>query len=146
MDSFVPSLHHSNHLQTHCLALLPYMSKIQPASQPDVPYKSGNLWMLVCPHNLSPILDIDNSTLINNSHNYSHMPGRDNTVYCSKNEPSTHYVYPQPVVLHHPIFTYPNIIKTTIGSKHLLRYGKPEHDKYIICKFLHMAVPREALE
>ena len=54
-DSFVQSLHCFNHLQTHCLALLPYMSKIQPTSQPDVLYKSGNLWMLVCPHNSAPM-------------------------------------------------------------------------------------------
>ena len=48
-------LHHFNHLQTHHVALLPYMSKIQPASQPDVLYKSGNLQKLVCPHNLPPV-------------------------------------------------------------------------------------------
>ena len=29
--------------------------KIQPAFQPDVPYKSGNLQMLVCPNNLPPM-------------------------------------------------------------------------------------------
>ena len=54
MDSFVQFLHHFNHLQTHHLALLPYMSKTWPASQPDVLYKSGNLQMLVCPHNMPP--------------------------------------------------------------------------------------------
>ena len=35
---------------------------------------------------------------------------------------------------------------TTFGSKHLFGHGKPEHNKYIICKFLHMAALREALE
>ena len=43
-------------LQTHHPALLPYMSKIQPASWQDVLYKSGNLQMLVCPHNFPPML------------------------------------------------------------------------------------------
>ena len=37
------------------LASLPYMSKIQPALQPDVLYKLGNLQMSVCPHNLPPM-------------------------------------------------------------------------------------------
>ena len=46
-DSFVTFLYHFNHLQTHHLALLLYMSKIQPAFQPDVLYKSGNLQMSV---------------------------------------------------------------------------------------------------
>ena len=54
-DSFVQSLCHFNHLQTDCPTLLPYMSKIQPASWPDVLYKPGNLQMLVCPHNLPPV-------------------------------------------------------------------------------------------
>ena len=54
-DSIVPFLHHFNHLQAHCLALLLYMSKIQPAFQADVPYRSGNLQMSVCPHNLPPV-------------------------------------------------------------------------------------------
>ena len=54
-DNFVQSLHCFNHLKTHHLALLPYMSRIQPVSLPDVPYKSGNLKMLVCPHN-SPLM------------------------------------------------------------------------------------------
>ena len=55
MDSFVQSLHHFNHLQAHPLALLLYMSKIQPAFQPDILYRSGNLQMLVCPHKLPPM-------------------------------------------------------------------------------------------
>ena len=54
MDSFAQILCHFSHLQTHHLALLPYMSKIQPAFQPDVPYKSGNLQMLVCHRELAP--------------------------------------------------------------------------------------------
>ena len=55
-DSFAQFLHHFNYLQTHCLALLPDISKIQPAFQPDVPYKSRNLQMSVCPHNLTPTI------------------------------------------------------------------------------------------
>ena len=54
-DSFVQYLHPFNHLQTHYLASLLCMSKIQPASQPDVLYRSGNLQMSVCPHNLPPM-------------------------------------------------------------------------------------------
>ena len=56
MDNFAQFLHHFNHLQTHHLAVLPYMSKIQLAFQLDVPYKSGNLQMSVCTCNLSPML------------------------------------------------------------------------------------------
>ena len=52
MDNFVPFLHLFNHLQTHHLALLPCMPRMQPAFQPDVLYRSGNLQMSVCPHNL----------------------------------------------------------------------------------------------
>ena len=84
MDSFVQFLQSSNHLQTHHLALLPYMSKIQPASQPDVLYKSGNLQMLVCLTTHPQCLDIDNSTLSSNGHIHTHMPRRDNTVFCSE--------------------------------------------------------------
>ena len=84
MDSFVQSLHCSNHLQTHHLALLPYMSKIQPASWPDVPYKSGNLQMLVCPHNLPPMFGYWQQHPQQQEpqlHSYTHER---NTVYCSK--------------------------------------------------------------
>ena len=42
-------------LANHHLALLPYMTKVQPAFQPDVLYKSGNLHMSICPHNLPPV-------------------------------------------------------------------------------------------
>ena len=52
MDNVVPFLHHFNHLQTHHLALLLYMPGMQPAFQPDVLYRSGNLQMSVCPLSL----------------------------------------------------------------------------------------------
>ena len=55
MDSFVPFLHHFNHLQTHHLVLLPCIPRTQPVFQPDVPYKSGNLQMSACPLNLHHI-------------------------------------------------------------------------------------------
>ena len=52
MDSFVPFLHHFNHLQIHHLVILPCMLRIQPAFQLDVTYRSGNHQMSVCPLNL----------------------------------------------------------------------------------------------
>ena len=39
-------------LANHCLALLLCMPRIQPAFQPDVLYRSGNLQMSACPLNL----------------------------------------------------------------------------------------------
>ena len=33
-----------------------------------------------------------------------------------------------------------------LKSEHLFGHGKPEHNKYIICKFLHMTAPRKAPE
>ena len=55
MDSFVPFLHHFNHLQTHCLVLLPCMPRTQPVFLSNVFYKSGKLHMSVCPHSLHPM-------------------------------------------------------------------------------------------
>ena len=52
-DSFVPFLHHFNYLQTHCLALLLCMPSIQPAFQPDVLYRSGNLPDVIMPPQLA---------------------------------------------------------------------------------------------
>ena len=52
MDSFVPFLHHFNHLQTQCLALLLCMPRIQP----DVLFRSGNLQMSVCPLNFHQMI------------------------------------------------------------------------------------------
>ena len=43
MDSFVPFLHHFNHLQTHCFALQPFTPRVQPASLPDVHYRVKNV-------------------------------------------------------------------------------------------------------
>ena len=52
MDSFVPFLHHFNHLPSHHLALQPCMPRTQPVFQLDIPYRSGNLQRSVCPLNL----------------------------------------------------------------------------------------------
>ena len=60
------------------------MPRIQPAFQPNVLYKSGNLRCQYTPTTCPKCLDINNSTLSSSSHNYTHMPGRNSTVYWSK--------------------------------------------------------------
>ena len=81
MDSFVPFLHHFNHLQTHCVVLLPCMPRIQPVFLPDVLYKLEKLQMSICLTACNQCLDFNNSTLSSNHHHYPHMPGRNNTVH-----------------------------------------------------------------
>ena len=52
MDSFVTFLHHSDHLQTHHLALWLCMPRIQLVSLPDVHYRLENAQISVCLHSL----------------------------------------------------------------------------------------------
>ena len=52
MDSFVAFLHHSNHLQTHHLALQLCTPGLQQVSLPDVHYRLAKPHMSVCLHSL----------------------------------------------------------------------------------------------
>ena len=135
MDSFVPFLHHFNHLQTHCLALQLCMPRIQPVSLPDVLYR---LEIFRCQHALSTCtkcLDFNNSTLSSSHHNYPHMPRRNNTVHWSK---ETH---PYIMAAHSlqcyitKFFSTPTLWRTTLRSKYIFGHGKPKHDKYIMYEF-----------
>ena len=72
------------------------MSKIQPASQPDVPYKSGNPEMLVCPSQLAPNVWILTTAPSATTATITLICPGETTQFIAVKDPSTFYIYPQP--------------------------------------------------